>query len=110
MHGAQIFLIVLSTVVGGAAFGSDPATHPSSTNKVRAPGDAPAIELADAVTMARRYASENHIDLTKHYLQSASFDSSSRCWRVVWQVPSAKGGRTEFTIPEVGKMGVAYGE
>lgn len=86
------------------------APAPPPIRQTRGAGDAPAIELADAVAKSRHYARSHGIDLSKQYLQSASFDSVKRRWSVVWQMPNAKGGRTEFTVPESGTIGVLYGE
>ena len=80
------------------------------TAKARPPGAAPAIELADAIAAARTYAQAHHLDLSKQYLKSASFDPTGRRWDVEWQRPNAKGGNIEFHVLEAGPITVTYGE
>lgn len=113
MRGLPIILSVLLALTGGhVAADQTPVKPPAprSAFKARGAGDAPATELVDAVAKARAYAGSHHIDLSKQYLQSASFDFIRRLWKVVWQMPNAKGGITEFTVPESGAIVVQYGE
>lgn len=76
----------------------------------RGAGDAPAIELLDAIKRAEEYAREKKIQLTNHYLQSVVFDIVRRKWALVWQVPRAKGGVTQIEVAEDGAIKVQYGE
>lgn len=76
----------------------------------RGPGEAPAIELFDAVSKAKAFAKSKPIDLSRQYLQSASFDTVKLEWTVVWQVPNAKGGRTDIIVPELGPVTARFGE
>ena len=78
--------------------------------KKRSAGEAPAIELVDAIGRARAYATTAHIDVAKQYLQSASFDPVDRRWDIVWQLANAKGGRTEIHISETGSGSASFGE
>lgn len=86
------------------------AAQPSSKPKAGPVGSAPQFELTAAVAKARTYASANTLDLTKQYLQSASFDPVAREWEVVWQKPNAKGGSTAFHVKETGTISVTNGE
>jgi hypothetical protein len=109
----SIILPVFLALTGGLAAAVPAPVKPLASPpalKARGAGDAPAIELAEAVANSRAYAGSHHIDLGKQYLQSASFDFVKRLWKVVWQMPNAKGGYTEFTVPESGAIGVQYGE
>lgn len=113
MRRLPIILSVLLALAGGLAAADPASVKPLASPpapKARGAGDAPAIELVDAVAKARVYAGSHHIDLSKQYLQSASFDFVKRLWKVVWQMPNAKGGCTEFTVPESGAIVVQYGE
>jgi hypothetical protein len=86
------------------------AVAAAQPKKSRGTGDAPAIELADAVAQARGYATQHKIDLRSQYLQSAIFNARTREWNVGWQMPNAKGGYTEIHVPESGPITVSYGE
>ena len=99
MRTHVIAAILLSTLLAGAG-----------TPKQGAPGDAPLIELADAVAKAKAYAREHHLDLSRQYLKGASFDPVARTWEIDWQIPRAKGGNTLFVVPEVGAITVQSGK
>jgi hypothetical protein len=107
----KLTVLLLAVSLGLAtADPSDKPSQPAAPAKVRNPGDAPAIPLADAVAQATAYARKQKIDLSKDYLQSASFDSVQRRWAVVWQRPNAKGGHAEIRVSESGTFDVGYGE
>jgi hypothetical protein len=77
---------------------------------VRAPGDAPSIEMDEALASARAYALEHGVKLDHQYLQGAVFDAAARQWVFDWQVPNAKGGLTIVNVHESGKITINYGE
>lgn len=108
-----IILPVFLALTGGLAAADPALVKPLASPlalKARGAGDAPVLELAEAVAKSRAYAGSHHIDLGKHYLQRASFDFVKRLWKVVWQIPNVKGGWTEFTVSESGVIGVHFGE
>ena len=79
--------------------------------EVRAAGAAPAIEMTEALGMARRFADKHEVHFDRgQYLQGAVFDAVARTWVFDWQVPSAKGGITIITVHESGQISINYGE
>jgi hypothetical protein len=108
MRKLSLLLLAASLEIAGAD--PSPSKSAPSASKLRSIGDAPAIELADAITAARDYVRAQKIDVSKDYLQSASFDMVKREWSVVWQRPNTKGGSTEIHVQESGKFEVDYGE
>jgi hypothetical protein len=117
MRKLWVPLIVLPLGLATAGPADKPA-QPAASTKVRTPGDAPAIQLADAVAQATAYARKH--DLMSGYLRSASFDPVKRRWSVVWQSaiasePDRPGGTKEIQIYESGTIDVVlrtpgYGE
>ena len=105
---------ILVTLAFGVASAQPhrPAVKPPApaAAKVRGPGEAPMIALADAIVKARAHARGIRLDLTKQYLQRASFNPVTRTWSVAWQLAMAKGGMTEIRIAEAGTIDVVYGE
>jgi hypothetical protein len=86
-------------------------------NEVRGPGEAPSIELTEALVAAQRYADKHDVHLPPNvYLQGAVFDSTARQWVFDWQVattkhgPVPKGGITIITVHESGQITINYGE
>ena len=77
---------------------------------VRNAGDAPSIEMEEALASARAYALEHGIKLDHQYLQGAVFDAAARQWVFDWQVPNVKGGLTIVNVHESGKITINYGE
>ena len=86
-------------------------------NEVRGPGEAPSIELTEALAAAQRYADKHEVRFPANvYLQGAVFDSTARQWVFDWQVattkhgPATKGGITIITVHESGQITINYGE
>jgi len=79
-------------------------------HEVRQPGDAPAMEMAEALSRARAYALDHNVRFDSQYLQGAVFDPVERRWVFDWQVPNAKGGLTIITVHESGVITIEYGE
>ena len=77
---------------------------------VRAPGEAPSIELAQALGQAKRFAVQHDVHFVNQYLQGAVFDAASRQWVFDWQTPNAKGGMTIITVHESGTITINYSE
>ncbi len=75
-------------------------SRPRRHHQVREPGDAPSIEMAEALADAIAYAALHAISLEHQYLQGAVFDTGTRLWVFDWQVP--KGGMTIITVHESG--------
>jgi hypothetical protein len=116
------FLLVL---VAGCWMHDPPAAEPTQpqplavadhgppgarAHAVRNAGDAPSIELDEALASARAYALEHGVKLDHQYLQGAVFDAAARQWVFDWQVPNAKGGLTIIDVHESGKITINYGE
>ena len=78
--------------------------------KPRTAGDAPAIELTDEVAQAKAHVQKNKVDVSRAYLQRASFDTVKREWAITWATANAKGGQTFIAVPEAGAITVKYGE
>ena len=87
-------------------------SHPvrAQTHEVRGAGDAPSIDLADALDAARGFALEHNVKFDRQYLQGAVFDAVARQWVFDWQMPNAKGGLTIVTVHESGVITMNYGE
>jgi hypothetical protein len=81
-----------------------------SAQEVRQPGDAPSMEMAEALSLARAYALDHNVRFDSQYLQGAVFDPVERRWVFDWQVPNAKGGLTIITVHESGAITIDYGE
>ena len=86
-------------------------------NEVRGPGEAPAIEMTEALVAAQRYAEKHDVHFPPSvYLQGAVFDSTARQWVFDWQVASTKngaitkGGITIVTVHESGQITINYGD
>jgi len=79
-------------------------------HEVRQPGDAPSIEMAEALSLARAYALDHNVRFDRQYLQGAVFDPVERRWVFDWQVPNAKGGLTIISVHESGAITINYGE
>lgn len=92
----------------GAVAPRDPVVR--IAHVVRGPGDAPSIEMAQALAAAKRYAAQHDVHFDDQYLQGAVFDSSSRQWVFDWQTPNAKGGMTIISVHESGTIAITYGE
>jgi hypothetical protein len=82
----------------------------SRAHDVRQPGDAPSIEMAEALSLARAYALDHNVRFDHAYLQGAVFDAAARQWVFDWQVPNAKGGLTIIYVHESGAVTINYGE
>jgi len=79
-------------------------------HEVRGAGDAPSIEMPQALALAKKFADQHNVHFDRQYLQGAVFDAGARQWVFDWQTPSAKGGLTIITVHESGEISINYGE
>ena len=87
-----------------------PRTQRVQPHQVRDAGQAPSIEMGEALDAARGFALDKGVRFDRQYLQGAVFDSVARLWVFDWQMPNVKGGLTIVTVHESGKISINYGE